>query len=264
MGEKMKIDMHCHVKEGSPDSRVKVEEYIALLQRQGFDGMLITDHDTYDGYRYWRDNIKDKKYKDFVVLRGIEYDTLDAGHFLVVMPTDVSLKILEHKGMPLWLLMLVVHKHNGIIGPAHPYGERFLSVFNTGIHKKTTAIATDFDFVEGFNACEDEESNMKAQKTGKKYNIPCVGGSDSHRVDCVGTAYTYFPIDIKNENELIKYIRHNGKVKCGGRQYIGTAKHKLGVFNNILVQGFWFYNKIGALMHSKHRKFELKKLEKRI
>ena len=70
-------------------------------------------------------------------------------------------------------------------------------------------------------------------------------------------------VDIE-ENELIKYIRHNGKVKCGGRQYIGTAKHKLGVFNNILVQGFWFYNKIGALMHSKHRKFELKKLEKRI
>ena len=27
----MKIDMHCHVKEGSIDSRVSVDEYICLL-----------------------------------------------------------------------------------------------------------------------------------------------------------------------------------------------------------------------------------------
>ena len=139
--------------------------------------MLITDHDTYDGYRYWRDNIKDKKYKDFVVLRGIEYDTLDAGHFLVVMPTDVSLKILEHKGMPLWLLMLVVHKHNGIIGPAHPYGERFLSVFNTGIHKKTTAIATDFDLSRRTDCSWPSPSFPEAQRFCGSRRGACPRGS---------------------------------------------------------------------------------------
>lgn len=42
----MKIDMHCHVKEGSIDSRVSMEEYIQLLQSKGFGGMVITDHDT--------------------------------------------------------------------------------------------------------------------------------------------------------------------------------------------------------------------------
>ena len=50
----MKIDMHCHVKEGSIDSRVPLEEYIRLLQEKGFGGMVITDHDTYNGYRYWK------------------------------------------------------------------------------------------------------------------------------------------------------------------------------------------------------------------
>lgn len=50
----MKIDMHCHVKEGSIDSRVSMEEYIQLLQSRGFGGMVITDHDTYNGYRYWK------------------------------------------------------------------------------------------------------------------------------------------------------------------------------------------------------------------
>ena len=51
----MKIDMHCHVKEGSIDSKVGVEEYITLLKEQGFQGMVITDHDTYNGYRYWKE-----------------------------------------------------------------------------------------------------------------------------------------------------------------------------------------------------------------
>lgn len=41
--------------------------------------MLISDHDRYDGYRCWRKNIHGKKYKDFVVLKGVEYDTVDGG-----------------------------------------------------------------------------------------------------------------------------------------------------------------------------------------
>ena len=66
----MKIDMHCHVKEGSIDSRVGIEEYITILKEHGFQGMVITDHDTYNGYRYWKKNLKGKKHTDFVVLKG--------------------------------------------------------------------------------------------------------------------------------------------------------------------------------------------------
>jgi len=39
----MKIDMHCHTKEGSIDGKVPIEEYIRLLKNQGFGGMLVTD-----------------------------------------------------------------------------------------------------------------------------------------------------------------------------------------------------------------------------
>ncbi len=75
----MKIDMHCHVREGSIDSKVPIEEFIKKLQSKGIGGMLVTDHDTYNGYRHWKNTVKGRKYKDFVVLKGIEYDTLDAG-----------------------------------------------------------------------------------------------------------------------------------------------------------------------------------------
>ena len=34
----MKIDMHCHVKEGSIDSKVSLEDYITLLKKKGISG----------------------------------------------------------------------------------------------------------------------------------------------------------------------------------------------------------------------------------
>ena len=43
----MKFDMHCHTKAGSIDSKIPIDRYIRLLQEQGFDGMLVTDHDSY-------------------------------------------------------------------------------------------------------------------------------------------------------------------------------------------------------------------------
>ena len=42
----MKFDMHCHTKEGSLDGKVPVEEYIALLKKKGYDGMLVSDHNS--------------------------------------------------------------------------------------------------------------------------------------------------------------------------------------------------------------------------
>ena len=66
----MKLDMHCHVKEGSIDSKVSLDEYITKLKENGFDGMLITDHDTYKGYRHWKYNMKGKVHEDLWCSKG--------------------------------------------------------------------------------------------------------------------------------------------------------------------------------------------------
>ena len=125
----MKIDMHCHTKEGSLDGKVPISEYINILKSQGYGGMLVTDHDSYDGYRYWKHNIKNVD-KDFVVFKGIEYDTLDAGHIIVIMPENLKLRLMELRGMPVQLLIPIVHNYGGILGPAHPFGEKFMSFMN--------------------------------------------------------------------------------------------------------------------------------------
>ena len=52
--------------------------------------------------KYQRD-----KYQDFLVLKGIEYDTLDAGHILVIMPETIKLRLLELRGIPVQMLILL-------------------------------------------------------------------------------------------------------------------------------------------------------------
>ena len=217
--------------------------------------MLITDHNSYKAYRYYK-KLQEKP-DDFVVLKGIEYDTINAGHMLVIMPSGVNLPILELRGLPLLLLIEIVHFYGGIIGPAHPCGERFLSVCNTLHGKLSEYIYHKFDFVEGYNACEDADSNMRAMALSKKYDLPCFGGSDSHKEDCAGFGYTILQDHISSETELIDYIRSGKATMIGGRHYMHTTKAKLGKVNNVLVYSFWIYNKFLALLRRKSRNFEL-------
>lgn len=251
----MKLDMHCHTKEGSPDSKVELLNNVEILRQRGFQGMLITDHDSYKAYRYYQ-KLLDKP-KDFVILKGIEYDTIDAGHMLIIMPTDVKLPILELRGLPVILLIEIVHHYGGIIGPAHPCGEKFLSICNTLRGKIAGNIYRKFDFIEGYNACEDADSNIRAMRIAEEYGLPCFGGSDSHKPDGVGFGYTVLQENISNETDLINYIRSGKSTLAGGIHYEHTTKAKLGRVNKVLVYSFWLYNRATALLRRKARNLEL-------
>lgn len=254
----MKIDMHCHVKEGSIDSKIPIEEYITKLKEKGIDGMLVTDHDTYNGYRYWKRFIKGKEHQDFVVLKGVEYDTRDAGHILIIMPQGVKMKLLELRGLPLSLLIDFVHYHGGICGPAHPCGEKYMSFTNTKLWQKSPELLGKFDFIETFNACESSASNAGARLLAEKYGKAGIGGSDAHRPDCAGLAYTEFPNPIETELDLIMQIRNKEPIAAEGEFYTKTTKDKIGKANKLLVYSFWFYNRGGALlrMHSRKNKIQ--------
>lgn len=244
--EFVKFDMHCHTAEGSVDGHVGIEEYIRILKNKGFGGMLVTDHDSYEGYLAWKRS--GKKEEDFAVFKGIEYDTYDFGHMLVVMPQGFSSKILKIRGLTLEKLMKVVHLYGGVLGPAHPCGERFLSFFTTGIlkgHKKDTFLK-QFDFLEGYNSCEAEENNECAGQLAKEYGIPAIAGSDSHSKECVGMAYTMVPKKVKTEDDFINWIKKKPNVVYDGSRYMRTTKNKLGTFNKVLVGTFFFYNKLEA------------------
>ena len=208
--------MHCHTKEGSMDGKIPIAEYIQILKSKGFQGMLVTDHDSYNGFRKYRDHLKGS-IDNFVVLKGIEYDTIDAGHILVILPEHVKLLLMECRGLPVRVLQ----------------------------------------DVEAFNACESPESNTDARKLAMQYGLPMFGGSDSHHPDCVGTAYTEVKSNVTCESELISYVKEAHSVNYGGEYYHGTVKGKLGIFNHVLVEGFWFYNHFASMYRHHKRKLAL-------
>lgn len=254
----MRFDMHCHTKEGSPDGKVTLPEYIRILREKGYGGMLITDHNSYKAYSYYEHHLKGKT--DFLVLKGLEYDTIDAGHILVIMPPHVKLPLLECRGLKVRTLINLVHLHGGILGPAHPCGEMFLSFCRSFLYHKDRSILKSFDFIETFNACESEKSNQNALKLAKLFSLCPLGGSDSHKPDGVGFGFTDFSVDIHNETDLIRAIKAGKAVHASGNYYHGTLKDRLGIFNYLLVYGFWPYNKLAGLARAFRRRTHLNNL----
>ena len=172
------------------------------------------------------------------------------------MPEGVKMRLLELRGMPVSVLIDFVHRHGGILGPAHPCGEKYLSFTNTKKFYKSPEVIKRFDFIEAFNACESEESNEGAMKLARKYKKPGIGGSDAHKLDCVGKAYTEIPEYVTCETELISLIRRKAPVEAGGVLYGKTTKDKMGKANKLLVYSFWFYNKGGELLKRHKRKLK--------
>ncbi len=263
----MKFDLHCHTKEGSPDGSVMIELYIRRLKEMGFRGMLVSDHDSYDGYRRWKYSLKQKEDSDFVVLKGVEYDTFDCGHFLVIMPVGVKLRVLEMRGMPAAALIKLVHHYGGILGPAHPFGEKYLSAATTRLRKlkhrseeERLKIFQEVDFIEGFNACEGDASNARATALANQIGIPTFGGSDAHRLECIGKGWAELPDTIRNENDLIAFVKQKPVIECGGSFYSKTVRDMLGPVNFFRINGFFVYNKLDAARRGWKRRKELKKL----
>ena len=203
----VKFDMHCHTAEGSVDAKVNIEDYIEILRSKGFGGMLVTDHDSYGGYEAYVNS--GKKYDDFVVLRGIEYDSLEFGHFIVILPSDTPdevYELLRYKGLTLDKLIYIVHCSDGILGPAHPYGEPFMSFASTMYWNQPKQIAHMVHF-----------------------------------------GYALLPETIRNVDDLIVYYKEENHPKVGGTRYGHTTKDRIGSFNKVLVYMFYLYNKVGAM-----------------
>lgn len=251
----MRIDMHTHTKEGSVDGKVSTKETVSRLKELGFDGMIVTDHNSYNGYRTYKKNMNDPVFQNFVVLRGIEYDTSDGGHIIVIMPENIYLTILEIRGLPVKLLIEIVHMFGGILGPAHPFGEKYMSIGNSKYYKKHPEILKEFDFMEIYNSCVTEESNAISRLHASIYSLPGTAGSDSHKIDCVGLAHTDISRDITKESELIDFMieaRHkNVPISASGRLYTGTSRNHLGIMYDIGLRLWNIYSKCSNF-HKRH------------
>lgn len=262
----MKFDLHCHTKEGSMDAKISVVTYAKRLSQMGFDGMLITDHNSYKGYYAYKKAEKDLEFsRPFVVLKGIEYDTRDGGHILVILPDHVHSRLLTKRGMNTAHLIALVHSLGGILGPAHPYGYGFYAHMHTRaarVSLKKTKNLYDFDFIETFNSCMPPVTNVQAKKLAEKYDKPHFAGSDSHRMSAIGSAYTIFDEPIRCNDDLIRAVKERHTITACDEPVPGVFHKQYWPLKQILIWGYYFYNKFGYLqnrrLHRKHAPYILK------
>lgn len=235
----MKFDLHCHTKEGSLDAKTAIANYVRRLKNLGFDGMLVTDHNSYKGFDSW-----DQKTNDFVVLKGIEYDTIDAGHFLVILPDHVKLSLLKVRGLSVYQLERIVHKFGGILGPAHPFGSGKASLMNTKSAKAGRKLFETFDFVESFNGCEPVLSNVRAKAFAKRYHKISLGGSDAHRLSIVGCAFTIFKEPIRSNDDLIQLVKSGIQPQIPDVWTKVLQKENSWAHDFFIYTGYWIYHHV--------------------
>lgn len=255
----MRFDLHCHTKEGSFDSKIPITEYATKYMMLGYDGFMITDHNSYKGCKAWDEISNRPEYKNITVLKGIEYDTKDAGHVLVILPDGMYPSLLQIRGMRCKKLAHLVHFFGGILGPAHPFG--IPSSSTMGFKLMSEKLLSYMDFVEVFNTCEKPLSNELAMELADKYNLPGFAGTDAHDSQYIGMAYTDIAADIHCNNDLIAAIHNEVTITAGGVEREETLKGK-AKDHWISQIGYTIYNRGIAKLSMPARKLAHKNLFK--
>ena len=205
----MKIfDMHVHSKY-SFDNDTDPEEMILTAVERGLDGIVFTEHDTYEGSEPV-ELLKEKYGKYITILRGMEFSA-PSSHILVYGIKE-DLRSLE--GASEAVFIEEVLRYGGIAIPAHP--------FRIGLGY-SIADMENIIAIEGLNGHNSPKENELTVRLAGKLTIPFIGGSDAHQPERVGFIYTEFLDTINEDNivEMLKSSRYRGRISEQYRELWG-------------------------------------------
>jgi len=187
------------------------DQLVRKAKSVGLDGVCITEHD-----QIWsRDNIERlKKKHGFLIIGGVEVST-DFGHVLVF-----GLHNSVREVGTISDLRKVVSKKGGVMVLAHPFryepdivGAHFLSTSNgSSSSKELEKVCNDpgfklIDIMEVYNGRSGINEINFTTLVAKRLGLNAVGGSDAHATLELGTSYTVFEEEIKNEEGFIAQLK---------------------------------------------------------
>ena len=199
----MKIDLHVHTTEFSPDSTMGPEKAIQAAIELGLDGICFTEHD-----RAWcKDAILKlgEKYS-FPVFRGVEYMIKEGGEILAfgvnrTFPSLIDIVTLRKVCLEAGGFMIAAHPFRG-------FPSNTVTDFNAAADLVLKRPVFDkVDALEGFNGRNIETNNDFACKLAQRLGMHISGGSDAHAEYELGKCVTIFEHDIHNEAEFIAELK---------------------------------------------------------
>lgn len=183
----MLFELHCH--SNHSDGLPSVKE-IAEFANNRLEGIALTDHNTFKGYKELK-----KINKDLLIIPSAELST-DNGHLLIYGIEEIKFKL----NGDIFDIIDRVKSAGGAAVIAHPLRPLKQHVKNTDVFRKVDAI-------EVLNGNSLPQNNTRAMEIAKKYKKPRTAGSDAHRLKDIGRfacEINAFSID-----DFIKAIKRN-------------------------------------------------------
>ncbi len=192
----LKIDLHIHTNHS--DASSTIDEVVKRAKDRGLDGIAVTDHMDTEVFKDIPNEVD-----GILVIPGVEVEGRN-GHVLV----------LGVQRAPKWNLSLPeitewARREGGATVVAHPMVPGFRTSEAIIKHARPDAI-------EALNALVPlERYNRQGRELAERLGIPQTGGSDSHRAETVGDAYTLVDVKRRTVIDVVEAIRE-GRVRPAG------------------------------------------------
>jgi len=189
----LKLDFHVHTV-GSPDAHTRTEDLPRIIKSKGLDGVAVTEHDNFDP----------PSFSDVLIVPGVEISSKD-GHVIALgvregIPPGLSADETINR----------IHNQGGVAIIPHPYDPVSKCI-------KLAQLKVRPDAVETVNAdaLSFHISNWLARRDARKFELPGVGGSDSHIPESIGDAYTVVDATSENLGDVLDAVKA-GRVLAEG------------------------------------------------
>ncbi len=207
----VRIDPHVH-SEGSYDASDPVELLLEQAAEIGLDAIVVTDHDVIHESKRAAELAP---LYGLVGIPGVEVSTAD-GHLLAL-----GVEEMPPRRAPLGETVEWVRERGGIGVVPHPFQRS-----RHGVRRRNL---TDCDAIEVYNSwLFTGYKNRRARRFATANQYPGVAGSDAHKVEYVGRAFT--EIDIPNQSredltaeDVLSAIRDGSTAIDGRRQPFRTS-----------------------------------------
>lgn len=192
----IKFDLHIHTNRYSMCSTVSPDEVISEARRNGLDGLVLTEHNTFWPEADLRE-LRDR-YPTMTILNGAEIDVPSLHHVLTILPSP-DRGLVDPTGPREFIDD--VNRHDGVAIAAHPF--RFFENYD----RRNRDYPLHAVEIASGNMC-DAVSRDRSRALAEQWNAKTVASSDAHALGPVGKFYTTLPEPVESETELITLLKN--------------------------------------------------------
>lgn len=192
-----RVDCHTHTY-FSGDSNTTIYEYFEAFNKSGLTHICVTDHQSIAAYPLLYDLLGSK------VICGQEQRVREGEIIGLFLTKKIP------PGLNLYEASIAIREQKGLVYVCHPLDAKRMSIDAEAL---TDAAAKGL--IDAIEWCNSKSGSLKQEilEIAQNFNIPLLGGSDSHVAIAIGSSSSAMPWfdSVETFKESIKYARTFGR-----------------------------------------------------